>query len=106
MNVDELSTEALNKQLAIQLTLTNEENFSPLYQNGEFNFCESWDLLMPHVINHGINIYQTSCLGLKTGNLYASNIHGDFKVMKCEDPQRAIAECLLLILENQDVAKE
>ena len=100
MNVSELSNEALNKLLAITLELTTEEHFLSFYRNGEFKFCTSWDLLMPHVINHGINFSQTTALGIRTGNMYAHDIHGDFEAMRCEEPQRALAECLLLVLKK------
>jgi hypothetical protein len=53
---------------------------------------------MPLVIAYGINFSQSTMSGIRTGNMYADDIHNQFHTMACENPQRALAECLLLVL--------
>jgi hypothetical protein len=64
------------------------------------DFIGDWNLLMPLAIVLGVNFFQSTMFGIRTGNMYASDIHQEFEVMKCENPQRAIAECLLLVLQK------
>ena len=98
--IESFSDEAINKKLAVALGLAKNGKVLSFYQKPAFDFCASWDLLMPYVINHGIDFSQTTALGFRTGNMYASDCLGGIKVMKCEDPQRALAECLLLVLNK------
>ncbi len=65
------------------------------------DFLRDWNLLMPLAINHGINFSQSTMLGVRTGNMYATDINQTFEVMSCENPQRALAECLLLVLQKE-----
>jgi len=69
------------------------------------DFIGDWNLLMPLVVNHGINFYQSSMLGIRTGNMYAYDLLQEIETMYCQNPQRALAECLLLVL-NKDSTKE
>lgn len=64
------------------------------------NYIEDMNALMPLVFNHGINFYQSTSLGLRTGNMYAHDCFDKHEVMKCEAPARALAECLLLVLQE------
>lgn len=102
-SVRDLSNEELNKKLAITVGLAKKGKVLDFYQKPIYAFCSNWDLLMPYVVNHGIDFFQSTTLNIRTGNMYASDVHREFEVMKCEDPQRALAECLLLVLQKQTI---
>ncbi len=62
------------------------------------DYLKDMNALMPLIFENRICLNHSRCLGLSTGNVYASDMHGAHEVMKFEDPPRALAECLLRVL--------
>ncbi|MFD3304173.1 hypothetical protein [Alteromonas macleodii] len=87
--ISNMSDQELNIELAIATGESLESN--P-------NYVDDMNALMPLIFKHRICLNHTTCLGLPTGNVYASDINGDNEVMKFENSQRALAECLLAVL--------
>jgi hypothetical protein len=96
--ISELTDQEINLNIAESSGEYSEGYFDKNPKNVP-DFIGDWNLLMPLAINHGINFFQSTMLGIRTGNMYASDIHQTFEVMKCENPQRALAECLLSVLQ-------
>lgn len=97
-------SELTDQELNLCIAESSGEYSDGYFDNNPKNvpdFIGDWNLLIPLAINNGINFFQSTMLGIRTGNMYAIDIHQEFEVMKCENPQRAIAECLLLVLQKK-----
>jgi hypothetical protein len=96
-------SELTNQELNLCIAESSGEYSEGYFDKNPKNvpdFIGDWNLLMPLVIDHGINFCQSTMFGIRTGNMYVTAINQPFQVMKCEDPQRALAECLLLVLQK------
>ncbi len=58
------------------------------------DYCHNWNDLMPLVIEHGIGFYKN------VKGLYCAYGLSMIQVFN-QDPQRALAECLLLVLQSK-----
>lgn len=99
-DVNELTDQEINLEIAKKSGDYSEGYFDKNPDNAP-SYTSDWNELMPLAVNYGINFYQTTMLGLRTGNMYAQDIHGEFETMKYENPQRALAECLLLVMRKK-----
>ena len=95
----ELSDHALNLKIAESSGDYSEGYFDKNPQNVP-DFTGDWNLLMPLVTTHGIGFFQSTSRGTATGNMYAVDLHKTIEIMTCNNPQRALAECLLLTLNK------
>jgi hypothetical protein len=96
--------ELTNKEINLKIAELSGEYSEGYFDKNPQNvpdFMSDWNLLMPLAINHGINFYQSTMLGIRTGNMYAFDTKKNFEVMRCNDPSRAIAECLVLVLKKK-----
>jgi hypothetical protein len=99
-HVNELTDQELELEIAKKSGEYSEGYFDKNPQNVP-SYTSDWKVLMPLAVNYGINFHQTTALGIRTGNMYAQDILGEFETMCCENPQRAIAECLLLVMRKK-----
>jgi hypothetical protein len=97
--IKELSNYDINLKIAESSREYSEGYFEKNPKNAP-NFIGDWNLLMPLAITHGISFYQSTMLGTATGNMYTADLHKTIEIMTCDNPQRAIAECLLLVLNQ------
>ena len=77
----------------------------------DVSYCKGWKDLMPLVIKHDIDFldgvagfnYDDGRLENRAGNPYHEHNSPSFEIEVCNEkkPQRALAECLLKVLENK-----
>lgn len=91
-----LSDEELNQKLSVQLGLAKNGKVLSFYQKPMFDFCGNWSLLMPHIVEHLI-LEQYIFYKEKDGCHMHSGKGSKFHVI-AENPQRALAESLLMHL--------
>ena len=95
--ISQLSNEELNKTLAILTGLAKGGKVLSFYQKPSYDFCGNWALLMPLVVKHEI-LEQYAIYKEKDGCHMHSGKGAKFHVI-ASDPQRALAESLLLHLQ-------
>ena len=62
---------------------------------GSYNYCNNWNDLMPLVVEHRISLCD-----IGNGKSWDACAYEDIQVEN-ENPQRALAECLLKVLESK-----
>ena len=65
------------------------------------NLCEDWSRLMPLAVEHDIIYGMVICPAGSAAAYYAKQIGGDTTTSYAPTPQRAIACCLILVLQEQ-----
>lgn len=61
------------------------------------NYCESWESLMPLVVEHGIDLKHPN----NKRHTYLIGNNTPFPIRCDKNPQRALAECLLQVLRDK-----
>lgn len=112
--MSELSCDELNKRLAIAVGIAKNGKVLSFYQKPIYNFCGSWDLLMPLIIENSIS-YADRNDGRKGRFLAQYSFkndrkppyhegHSNYTYIESVDDnlQLALAECLLLVLQSKN----
>ena len=65
------------------------------------NLCEDWSKLMPLAVEHGVTLKRVACPAGSGFAHYAESYCGLYHTEYMEPPQRAIACCLILVLQEK-----
>jgi hypothetical protein len=65
------------------------------------NYCTNWNDIMPLAVEHDIIYGMVICPAGSAAAYYARLIAGDITTSYAPTPQRAIACCLILVLQEQ-----
>ena len=109
--LDGMSDSEINKRIMVLLgyELSNwlNDNFGH-YKHGEstiakvIDYCQKWESIMPLAVEHGITLKRVACPAGSGFAHYAESYCGLYHTDYIEPPQRAIACCLIMVLESKD----
>ncbi len=112
-DISKLSDFELNKAVA-ELIYTNGLNFRRIRKDNSgvmFNttrvapyvidYCNNWNNLMPLVVEHMANVHLTNRGGHYLARIVLNDLSNSF-IANGATQQRALAECLLMALQDED----